>query len=155
MWDIDFPNVRIFFIFQIGNLKKLLIIENYWIIILLVNYLGNLLIFQIKNFWNFLYWKFLGKIQNYEYQNNERWIIFYLRIYFFVFKIKLENLRNLLFFFWKIIKFAKFKNLGNVYNLEKLLNTLSVGWGSKFRTTKYRTTDISKFQNSEYYNNER
>ena len=28
-------------------------------------------------------------------------------------------------------------------------------WGSKFRTTECRTTDISKFPNSEYQNNER
>ena len=28
------------------------------------------------------------------------------------------------------------------------------GWGSKFETTKYRTTDISEVQNCEYSNNE-
>ena len=33
---------------------------------LLVNYLENQLIFQIRNFWNFLNWKFADGIQNIE-----------------------------------------------------------------------------------------
>ena len=39
---------------------NLFIIANQSIIILLVNYLGNLLIFQIRNFWNFINWTIFG-----------------------------------------------------------------------------------------------
>ena len=53
------------------NFSKFLIIANYSIIILLVNYLGNWLILQIINFWNFLNWKFLGGLQNIEWSNVE------------------------------------------------------------------------------------
>ena len=55
-----------------SNFTKPLIIANQSIIILLIDYLGNWLIFQISNFWNFLIWKFLGGIQNIEWPNVER-----------------------------------------------------------------------------------
>ena len=41
-------------------------------------------------------------------------------------KMKLENLRNLLSFIWKMIKFPKFNNLDNLWTSEKLSDTLSV-----------------------------
>ena len=48
--NIDFPNGRI----------------NFFFFILLVNYSGNLLILQIKKFWNFFNRLFLSGIQNIE-----------------------------------------------------------------------------------------
>ena len=68
------------------NFPKLLIIANSSIIILLVNYLGNWLIFQIRNLWNFFNWKLeLGnfKITNIKITKDE--LFFYLQIYFFIF----------------------------------------------------------------------
>ena len=56
----------IFLFSELLSFTKLLIIENYSIIILLVNYLGNWIFFQIRNFRNFLNWKFSGGIQNIE-----------------------------------------------------------------------------------------
>ena len=41
----------------------------------------------------------VSKVQNYEYQNNERWVFFYLRIYFYTFWSEIDWLRNLLFFY--------------------------------------------------------
>ena len=42
-----------------------------------------------------------------------------------------------------------------LYVVFTLISTAMVRWGSKFETIKCRTTDISKFQNREYWNNEK
>ena len=47
MVELDFLGSKFF------NFTKLLIIENESIIILFVSCLGNWIIFQIRNFWNF------------------------------------------------------------------------------------------------------
>ena len=106
------------FIFQIVKFYKI-VIENNSIIILLVHYLGNWLIFQIRNFWNFLNWRFLGGIQNIEWSNVERPrfrnfkitnikimkddLFSYLRIQFFIFlneNVKFKKFVISLFWKW-------------------------------------------------------
>ena len=62
MVDIFFFIIQIVKFYKIVNYSKS---ANYYTISLL-NYLENWLIFQIRNFWNFLNWKFSGGIQNIE-----------------------------------------------------------------------------------------
>ena len=147
MWNIDFPNGRNkFFSFpKLLDFTKLLILSNLSIIILLVNYLGNWLIFQIRNLWNFLNWTFLGGIRNIEWSNVERPGFRNLQItnikitkdelffiYEFILSFSKQNCKikkNSYSFIWKIIKFPKFKNLENskkFYDSQKLSSTLSV-----------------------------
>ena len=121
----------------------MLITANRSIVILWVNYLGNWLIFKMRNFWNFLNWKFLGVIQYIEWSNVERpgfpnfkttnikitklTFFLYLRIFFFFFLNEIVKFKKFVFFLiWKMIKFPNFNNLENLKKLKRLSNTLSV-----------------------------
>ena len=55
----------------------------------------------------------------------DKWFHFFTNL-FFISQNKIVKFKKLLFFIWTMIKFPKFNNLENLWNLEKLLNNLSV-----------------------------
>ena len=134
MGNIYFPNGRMkfFFIFQIVKFYK---IVNYS----KVNYLGNWLIFQIRNFWNFRNWKFLGETQNIKWSNVERpgfrnFIITNIKItidelfHFFIFEFFFLNeilkFKKFVFFFnFENDKLSEIQQFRKFCNFEKLSNT--------------------------------
>ena len=85
--------------------------------------------------------------------------------------------QNLITHLWSLLIFTilNFRNIGRsstfvrskfganpifslplfIVDYECALKFRATGWRSKFGTTKYRTTGISKFRNCEYYNKER